>query len=234
MSVNHRLTAREHLAEAAALHGEGELGPAVCCLRIAAVEAVAALDEPGSPGRRHRRHRLVPALAAERLAGHGIPPGDARDLLADLHLDCAVQERGEDTEFTASHVEQAIASVQQLADLAVGLPTGVRARVTAAGPQFGPEVTSPRAPAPPEAVPERPGRWIADARRRRRRGRAIAVLVPVSTVLAVVGAGIAIAIVRPQRAPDHRFEVLSRTHDVSPRAAPRPDVPWSPRSATQR
>jgi hypothetical protein len=225
MSVNHRLSSREHLAEAAALNGEGALGPAVRSLRVAAVEAVAALDEPGTPGRRYRRHRLVPVLAAERLASHGIAPGDVRDLLADLHLDCALQERGEDTELSASRVEQAIGSVQQLADLAVGLPTATPARVTATGPQLASDVTLPRAAPPPDGVPQRPGQWLAEARRRRRRARALAVLVPVSTVLAVVGAGIAIAVVRPHGPVDHRYEVLSRTHGVAPRASPRPDMP---------
>jgi hypothetical protein len=266
MSVNHRLSSREHLAEAAALHGEGALGPAVRCLRVAAVEAVAALDEPvvaarqarrrgsraarpderdgpgrgqrrvGAPGgSRHERGaaprargRLVPPGAAARLATRGIPPAGVRDLLAELYLDCAVQQRGDATEFTARQVEQAIGAVQQLADVATGVPTAVPVQVAAAPVRDACD-TAPvdDAPALP-AVPERPGGWLAAERRRRRRSRAIAVLVPLSTVAAVIGVGIVIAFARPERQSGHRLEVLSRTHELGPRTDPRHEVLQSP------
>ncbi|MEA2249647.1 MAG: hypothetical protein QOH46_4176 [Solirubrobacteraceae bacterium] len=209
MSVNHRLSSREHLAEAAALHGEGALGPAVQRLRVAAVEAVAALAEPGPAG---------------RLAEHGIPPAGVRDLLAELHLDCVVQERGEETEFTAWRVEQVIASVQQLADVATGLPARASARVGGPAARSAHDTDSSGDVVALPAVPERPGRWLAAARRRRRRGRVMSVIVPLATVAAVIGVGIAIAFARPERPPGHRLDVLSRTHEFEPRAAPRPDV----------
>jgi hypothetical protein len=215
MSVNHRLSAREHLAEAAALHGEGAMGPSVLHLRAAAVEAVAALAEPGD--------RLVPPGAAARLAHNGIGPDGVRDLLAELHLDCAMQERGHPTELTPARLAQAIAAVQQLADLATGVPTAaVPARV---GARWGtgdlpPVDEAVRLP----AMPQRPGEWLKAARRRRMRSRAIAVLVPLSTVAAVIGVGITIAVGLPERPSPHRLQVLSRTSELTHRVAPRHDV----------
>ncbi|MEA2285906.1 MAG: hypothetical protein QOJ21_1949, partial [Solirubrobacteraceae bacterium] len=146
-----------------------------------------------------------------------------RDLLAELHLDCAMQERGRATELTPARLAQAIAAVQQLADLATGVPTAaVPARVGArwGSGDLAPVDEAVRLP----AVPHRPGEWLKAARRHRTRSRAIAVLVPLSTVAAVIGVGITIAVALPERPAPHRLQVLSRTHELGHRVAPRHDV----------
>jgi hypothetical protein len=273
MSVNHRLSAREHLAEAAALHGENRLGEAVRRLGLAAAAAVAALDEHAAeaprgerpsltafderdgPGRAQRRlgaagpgavedasvdaPDLLPPHAAARLASAGIAPARVRVLIRRVRADVALQDRGEETEFGSRRVEHMIAAVQQLADVASGVPTAVLMGVGAPPARLAPDLAvTDLPPLPP--VPQRPGRWLSEARRRRRRSRAVTVLVPLVTVAAVIGVGVVIAIARPARPPGHRFDVLSRTHELAPGSGlsrqaaggvPRPMITIAPRES---
>jgi hypothetical protein len=181
---NHRLAARELLAEAGALHAEGARGPAVRYLCAAAQAAVAAVVERsgGQPGT-----QLLPAVAAEALQAHGVAPASVREVLHDLVLDCHEQLRGAPTQLGSATMARAIDAVQALVDVASGLRRPI-AHPAAPAPVSDPTV--------PEAMraPGRPGPWfLAERLRRRRRrlrmalaGAAIAAVVGVAPTAAVI------------------------------------------------
>jgi hypothetical protein len=207
--ANHRLAAREHLAEAAALHAEGAIGGAVRRLRAAATAAVAAVAEAagGGPDR-----RLVPPVAADLLGRRGVPVGGVREVVHDLHLDCHAQDRGRATEFTSARVIEAIEAVQALVDLTWA------ARSAAA--TVGPPRTTEAVPydAPPAgagiSVPYRPGAWLGAARRRARRRRIRTALLSLVMAVLIAGGATAAVIAGERNGSRSALEVTARAHGL--------------------
>ena len=205
-SNNHRVAAREHLAEAAALHAEGSLGPAVRRLAAAATSAVAAVVEAAGavPDR-----NLLPPVAVRALGAGGVAVATVRDVIDDLNLDCLGQDRGRATEFTARMVADAITAVQSLVDLTVAaLPVPVIA---------APALVLPAGPATEVAfrVPGRPHDWIERARRRALRRRLCTVLVTLLIVAAFAGATVASFVAGERDAPRAQLDVMARAHGLS-------------------
>lgn len=208
MPVNHLLSSREHLAEGAALCGEGRVGAAVRHLRAATSAAIAAMEEQDGAS---RHGAAVPLVAAARLVDHGISPDAVRDLMRELRIDCDGQARGLGTGFTAARVETAIEGVQVLVDLAAGVPAATSAAARGRGP--GHAVLSP----PMAWIPERPGPWLTGARRRRRRRVGLTTIVAIATLATVGATGVAAWIAgsgHPGREQRQRH-VLSRTHELA-------------------
>jgi hypothetical protein len=205
--ANHRLAAREHLAEAAAVHAEGDLGSAVRHLRAAATAAVAAMLESAGAG---PDRRLLPPVAADALGLRGVVVADVRAIVHDLH-DCHAQDRGRATEFTARAVAEAIAVVQTLVDLtcaalprAAMVPSGAAVRAPAQA-----------APAGGVRVPDRPEAWLRAARRRRLR---TALLSAVMAAL-LAGGGTAAVIAGERDGPRKHLDVMARARGLSDLAA---------------
>jgi hypothetical protein len=162
-TVNHRLKAREHLAESAALAAEGRSAPAADRLLRAAAHALEeiVISREMAPG---DRMQLVASLADE-----GTIPFDACARLNDLWAsrdDCG-DELGE-----------ALETVQALVDVAAGLRAG-------AGASF--EDDAPE----PERAPGRTTPWVEAARRARRRRLARQAAVLVTSLLILGGAAMA-------------------------------------------
>jgi hypothetical protein len=208
--ANYRLAAREHLAEAAALHAEGALGAAVCRLRAAATAAVAAVVEAAgsSPDR-----RLLPPVAADLLGRRGVAVGGVRDLVHDLHLDCHAQGRGRATEFTSARVMEAIAAVQALVDLT----WTARPATATVGPRRTIELfAADAAPAPvATGVPYRPEAWLVAARRRARRRRIRTALLSLVMAVLLAGGATAAVIAGERNGPRSALDVMARAHGLS-------------------
>lgn len=210
--ANHRLAAREHLAEAAAVHAEGDLGSAVRHLRAAATAAVAAMLESAGAG---PDRRLLPPVAADALGLRGVVVADVRAIVHDLHLDCHAQDRGRATEFTARAVAEAIAVVQTLVDLtcaalprAAMVPSGAAVRAPAEA-----------APAGGVRVPDRPEAWLRAARRRARRRRLRTALLSAVMATLLAGGGTAAVIAGERDGPRKHLDVMARARGLSDLAA---------------
>jgi hypothetical protein len=203
---NHRLSAREHLAEAAALHGEGALGAAVRRLRAAATEAVAAVVEAAGA---NAGGGLLPPVAAEALGCRAIPAADVRAVMHDLHLDCHGQDEGRATEFTARAVGEAIAAVQALVDLSFAAPP------SAAALRRPPEPTAELAAAEALEIPQRPETWLRAARRVRRRRRVRSALLSVLMAVLLAGGTTAAWIAGARDGPSSHLDVMARARGLS-------------------
>jgi hypothetical protein len=207
--ANHRLAAREHLAEAAALHAEGALGAAVRRLRAAATAAISAVVEAtgGGPDR-----RVLPPVALDALGRRGVGVARVRDVVHDLHLDCHAQDGGRATEFTSGRVAEAIAAVQALVDLTVAaLPVAAAASARPALEAFAREV--PAAPLG-SAVPDRPGAWLGAARRRARRRRIRTALLSLVMAILLGGGATAAVIAGERNGPRSALDVMARAHGL--------------------
>jgi hypothetical protein len=205
-SSNHRVAAREHLAEAAALHAEGSLGPAVRRLAAAATAAVAAVVEAAGavPDR-----NLLPPVAVRALGAGGVAVATVRDVIDDLNLDCLGQDRGRATEFTARMVADAITAVQSLVDLTVAaLPVPVIAAPALVLPP-------PRTMESAFRVPGRPHAWIERARRRAVRRRVCTILITLLIAASFVAAVAASFIAGERDAPRAQLDVMARAHGLS-------------------
>jgi hypothetical protein len=205
-SSNHRVAAREHLAEAAALHAEGALGPAVRRLAAAATSAVAAVVEAAGavPDR-----NLLPPAAVRALGRGGVAVASVRDVIHDLQLDCLGQDRGRATEFTARMVADAITAVQALVDLTVAaLPVPVGAAPALALPTAATADVVFR-------VPDRPQAWIERARRRTRRRRVYSVLVALLIAASFAGAAAASFVAGERDGPRSHLDVMARARGLS-------------------
>jgi hypothetical protein len=162
-TVNHRLKAREHLAESAALAAEGRSAAAADRLLRAAAHALEEIVT-GRGVAPVDRMQLIASLADE-----GAVPWDACARLNDLWAsrdDCG------------DELEEALETVQALVDVAAGLRAG-------AGPSFGDDAPEP------ERVPGRTTPWLEAARRARRRRLARQAAVLVTSLLLLGGAAMA-------------------------------------------
>jgi hypothetical protein len=206
--ANHRLAAREHLAEAAALHAEGALGAAVYRLCAAASAAVAAVVEAAgsSPD-----GRLLPPVAADLLGRRGVAVGGVRDLVHDLHLDCHAQGRGRATEFTSARVMEAIAAVQALVDLT----WTARPAAATVGPRRTAELFASDVAPVATAVPYRPEAWLGAARRRARRRRIRSALLSLVMAALLAGGATAAVIAGERNGPRSALDVMARAHGLS-------------------
>jgi hypothetical protein len=208
-SSNHRVAAREHLAEAAALHAEGSIGPAVRRLAAAATAAVTAVVE--AAGAVPDRH-LLPSAAARALGRRGVAVATVRDVIHDLQLDCLGQDRGRATEFTARMVAEAITAVQALVDLTVAaLPVPA-----AIGPGAGAlAVTALPLPEVRLHIPQRPHAWIESGRRQTRLRRARAVLAGVLVAAMIAAAATASFVAGERDGPHSHLDVMARARGLS-------------------
>ena len=207
-SSNHRVAAREHLAEAAALHGEGALGPAVRRLAAAASAAVAAVVE--AAGAAPDRH-LLPPVAVRALGRGGVAVATVRDVIHDLQLDCLGQDRGRATEFTARMVADAITAVQALVDLTVAaLPVP-----GSAGPAGALALAAPVGSEIRLQIPERPQAWIETARRQAVRRRVRTVLVGVLVAAMLAGAATVSFVAGERGGPHSHLDVMARARGLS-------------------
>jgi hypothetical protein len=204
-SSNHRVAAREHLAEATALYAENALGPAVRRLHAAATAAVAAIVEAAGavPDR-----RLLPPVAVRALGRRGAA---VRQVVHDLLLDCHAQDSGRATEFTARMVADAITAVQALVDLTcAALP------VAAVRPAHG-GIALPAgfAAEPALPVPGRPQAWLESARRQSRRRRARTVLVSALVAAMLAGAATVTFVAGVRDGPRAHLDVMARARGLS-------------------
>jgi hypothetical protein len=178
---NHRLLAREHLAEATALADEGHLDDCRASLLGAAGHAIGQLAAD------HSLDAPSISRAMAVLSLRGILPFDARPLWHALQT----EHDGESQRRPPSPLDtvEAIRAVQSLVDLAAGVP----------GPRVGP-ATWQRWGAPPEdaddsggePLPVRATGWVRAvardrARRRGRRARRVSATAACAVGLALVG-----------------------------------------------
>jgi hypothetical protein len=165
--ANHRLRAREHLAESAALASESRDAAAADRLLRAAAHAL----EEIATMRGHLAEDRMELVAW--LADEGALPLDACARLNDVWA-----RRDACSEALTNALDAALETVQGLVDVAAGLPAG-------AGPSFGDDA------AEPAWLPGRTTPWLEAARvaRRRRLARHAAVLL--SALLLLGGAAVA-------------------------------------------
>ena len=181
-SHNHRLLAREHLAEAAALADEGREKECRASLMVAAAHAIGQLAAD---------HRLAaPSVygAMGTLRLRGALPFDARPLWSALGGANGPRPAGRSGSQPLDTAE-AIRSVQVLVDLAAGVPSARLA--PAIWRRWGSTDEEERDAAPP---PPRASAWVRAAaadRARRRSRRALFVTAMVLCAVSLGGMGLA-------------------------------------------